>query len=106
MKDLCWGLFVWYTLVMHKPIYIAGVLIVYLSIAGIVYSAFNPTVDMCASSSNVNIITTPVCYRQESTNWMGYGISLAALVFGVILIAHGLKGVRKQKIPTRPHRGR
>lgn len=83
---------------MNKPLYIAGVLIIYLSIAGLVYSALNPIVDTCASTRTGDMIfTTPVCSRQESTNWIGFGASLTALASGVILITHGLRGTQKKK---------
>lgn len=83
---------------MNKPLYITGVLIVYLSIAGLVYATLNPLVDMCASrAAEGAMFTTPVCSREESTNWIGFGASLTALASGIVLITRGLKAKGVQK---------
>lgn len=82
---------------MNKPLYIVGVLLIYLSIAGLVYAAFNPIVDTCASTTLKGPFTIPVCSRQESTNWIGYGISLTALASSIILIKRSLRGTQKKR---------
>jgi hypothetical protein len=82
MKDLCGGLFVWYTSGMNKALNLVSASVVILSVIGIAYLALTPTVNYCAAP-NPGELGTAECVFRKSTNWTGIGILAITLGSGI-----------------------
>ena len=81
---------------MNKISFIAGICITIFALVGIVYTAYNPLVDTCAPPTEDGMrIASAVCARQESPNWGGINVSLAALSLGIALFIYSLKAQKK-----------